>query len=126
MCPYSGRGLPTIKRIFSYRLSRAENAFGILAARWRIFRRQAICEPSVMVKYVKACCVLHNFLMTTSPATYPNVHDDVTQQKATIDFRCGSNNYNSNSQQIRDKFAAYFQTSEGMVSWQNDIVYHGL
>jgi len=63
---YSGRQLPVEKAVFNYRLSRArrviENAFGIMATRWRIFRRSVVARPENVVLVVKAACVLHNFL----------------------------------------------------------------
>lgn len=62
------------KAIFNYRLSRArrviENTFGILASRWRIFRRPIIAEPERAIIYTKAAIALHNFLRTTESSIY--------------------------------------------------------
>ena len=49
MNPYPQKDLSPDKRIFNYRLSRArrisENAFGILANRWRVFRKPFALQP---------------------------------------------------------------------------------
>lgn len=54
------------RKILNYRLSRArhvvENAFGIMASRFRIFYTHINVEPENIDKLVKASCVLHNFL----------------------------------------------------------------
>lgn len=61
------------RRVFNYHLSRArrviENAFGILAQRWRILRRLFKAKTDNINRYGAACIVLHNFLMKESSAS---------------------------------------------------------
>ena len=69
MRPYPGKQTDFQKSAFNYRLSRArrivENTFGILSSRWRVFRRPIIANPENVVHFIKAACVLHNFLKKT-------------------------------------------------------------
>lgn len=74
--------------IFNYRLSRArrcvENALGILAARWRIFRKPKIADKENIINMVKACIVLHNFLFRNEIRSYcPHGCAD-TEQNGTL------------------------------------------
>ena len=74
MKPYGGRNLSETQFVFNYRLSRCrrtiENAFGILSARWRIFRRPIKGKPENVDYIVKACLCLHNYLRLTDNASY--------------------------------------------------------
>jgi hypothetical protein len=60
--------------VFNYRLSRArriiENSFGILVARWRIFKRPIIAKPKNVILFTKAAIALHNYLRTQESAVY--------------------------------------------------------
>ena len=71
--PYPGP-LDYSKKIFNYRLSRArrtiENAFGILVARWRIFRRPIRADVRTVELITQASLCLHNYLRLTNSATY--------------------------------------------------------
>lgn len=62
------------RKIFNYRLSRArhivENAFGILASRFRIYHTVINLEPKNIEKIVTATCVLHNYLMKHVGTSY--------------------------------------------------------
>ena len=74
MKPYSQAGLTTEKRIYNYRLSRArrivENAFGILANRFRVFMSPIGLDPTKVETIVLACCSMHNFLSIRSSHVY--------------------------------------------------------
>jgi len=62
------------RKILIYRLSRAkrvvENAFGIMASRFRIFYTHIHLEPENIDKVVRASCVLRNFLIERSKRSY--------------------------------------------------------
>lgn len=68
MKPLPRRNLSHREAIYNYRISRArrvvENAFGILAARFRCLLRTLHLTPDRAIKVVIACCCLHNMLRT--------------------------------------------------------------
>ena len=67
MRPFPG-SLDDSQKIFNYRLSRArhpiENEFGILVARWRIFKRPIRASIATVQSIIGACVYLHNYLQT--------------------------------------------------------------
>lgn len=71
--PYPGKENSLDKQLFNYRLSRSrrvvENAFGILAARWRVFHTKIMLAPDRVNSVLLASCALHNFLQSISTVT---------------------------------------------------------
>ena len=123
--------IPKDEAIYNYRLSRArmvvENAFGILAMRWRLFdRRLALCADNAD-KVIKACCVLHNFLTPIKD------YDDIATE-----LNPDGRNYNQNgmlylsrlrgyhathdAQGVRDVFKGFFNNPAGALTFQETRV----
>jgi hypothetical protein len=144
MKPYPFKGLSGTERVFNYRLSRArrivENAFGILANVFRVFRKPLLIGSDKSVKVVLASCALHNYLLSNKHAK-PNYvppaaldwEDPVTHEVHSGLWRNdnqaaggtfsglphqGSNFSALDARQVRDEFRDYFVSIEGEVSWQ--------
>lgn len=145
MKPFSRRlALTHGEKIFNYRLSRArrivENAFGIMAMRFRIYRSPIYLCPEKVDKIVKATCALHNWLIKTfrqqyvPPGTIDNEDEngvvtpgswrlDVSQNYiSSLKDQQGSNRYSKLAERRRQKYVQYF-TREGTVDWQNSMIY---
>lgn len=71
---FPGKNLAQKRPVSNYRLSRCrrtiENAFGILSAKWRIFRRPSRGSINTVEEIVKACVCLHNYLKQQDYAYY--------------------------------------------------------
>ena len=69
--PFSHRNLTHDERIFNYRCCRArrvvENAFGILANRFRCLLTTPMTTPETSTKITKACGTLHNLMRIRFP-----------------------------------------------------------
>ena len=149
MRPYPRRNDPSeSETIFNYHLSRArrviENSFGILASRFRIFRRPIIASVENVKFVTKAAVSLHNFLIKEQSINTGNYAycpvDFVDQESARGqipgnwrreigDFQGlvpmgnqGSNNFNRTAKEVRDAFKDFFISDVGAVTWQNQRV----
>lgn len=133
MKPYPGshnEGTP--KRIFNNKLSSSrvvvENAFGILASRFRIFRKPILLNPEKTTIITMTCVLLHNFLRksNTSSAIYTppgridvyNIHDELVVSgswRNEIEDMCAirplrqiPKRPTQDVNQIREEFTSYF------------------
>lgn len=99
---------------YNYRLCRArrvvENAFGILAKKWRIYDRPLELDVETSKLVVKTTCILHNYLICKKADTYFHLlpfptttafvnFDDDVRRAANIPF------------EIRDNFVTYFNNN---------------
>lgn len=137
--PYSARVLDHDQRIFNYRCSRArrvvENAFGILAGRFRCLLGSLDVTPRTASKITQACLVLHNVIRDLNPALQ-NADLDVVQddgdivpgawrQGAVLDngdpARRGPRR-NEAGKELRDYLKAYYNSPVGSVPWQEAAI----
>lgn len=137
MKPYPGHQLPDDCNVFNYRLSRArrmsENVFGILAARFQIFRSPIRVSPTKAKDIALATITLHNYLRVCSKETYipSNMVDreDIPNQRIIPGqwrqypqdglerLPLLNRGQFRDAKEIRDTFKEYFQR-EGRVAWQ--------
>jgi hypothetical protein len=127
------------ERIFSYRLSRArrvvENAFGIMASRWRILLSTMGHKTDTVEKIVLTCCILHNLMRNQNIRQVPIDVDQEDENGNVVPgawrrgrqmAECtpptrGHNDYKAAKAQ-RDTLKHYYNAPVGAVPWQNKAV----
>ena len=86
--PYPQRQLDNDKQIFNYRCSRArrvvENAFGILASRFRVFHTKIHLDPEKVTTIVLAACCLHNLIINTQSQNFASDLSDREDEQHNI------------------------------------------
>jgi len=139
MKPYSRRGMDHEETIFNYRLSRArrvvENAFGILANRFRCLLSKMSVNVDNAAIIVRACVCLHNFLRDRNPAADQLVVDQEDDDhnvipggwREHVDFadmaqHVGGNRDTRLAKQQRDLLKHYVNAPVGAVPWQDRMV----
>lgn len=134
--PYPGRNITEEQKIFNYRLSRTrrvvENAFGIMAAKFRICQGPIVTSVETAEKIVKAIVVLHNFLLSEPEYCSPQFSDFISQSGSIIEGqwrlmeifstfhkvgRAGGQAYSRYAANIREELKNYF-LYENAVPWQ--------
>lgn len=139
MKPYPFRQMDHNHRIYNYRLSRArrvvENAFGILANRFRVFRSTMLLHPDTVTKITLASACLHNFLCEQHSEAYMppkladwedvdhKIHDGAWRREGLGAMHCveagRARNPTLTAKQQRDILRDYFVSPAGQVSWQD-------
>lgn len=114
------------KSVFNYRHCRArrvvENAFGILAQRFRIYFRKINSKPGYIEKIILTTCILHNYLRSN------NVN--IQEEGRSVDNNeCILRNLpgqGGNAQQeafnTREIFTRFFNSEAGSVPWQYEKI----
>jgi len=142
MRPYARRNLQGNERVFNYRLSRArriiENAFGILAARWRILEKPISVKLQTTEMILQAIICLHNFIITTGSNNNYYLHEGIADREGPNGEliegnwrnvvrgngfinrmgRIGTNVGAAAAMRQRDSLAHYFISEEGSIPWQ--------
>lgn len=135
MRPYPGKKVGPAERIYNYRLSRArrivENAFGILAARFRVFHRTLDQRPQTADKIIQATCVLHNMLQRRKTSScIANDNEDLEEETNCVDDSlCAlqplqplrGNQATHEAFNVRDQFRDYFLSPHGQLPWQSNL-----
>ena len=143
MKPYGQRDLSRSQRVFNYRLSRGrrivENAFGIMASRWRVLLTTMLQGPDVVRTLVETCVVLHNLMRLRFPGLQ-NRHMDLEDDDHNVipgDWRQNAamaeveqvnapNRDTREAKQQREYLRLYLGSPAGSVPWQDRMIPEGL
>ncbi|XP_072400203.1 uncharacterized protein [Diabrotica undecimpunctata] len=113
------------KRIFNYRLCRSrrvvENAFGILAQKFRIYIRKLNSKPGNVENIILTTCILYNFLREDAVLQPGDSNELFVPQEGRTQFlslpRQGGNAHES-AFLVRETFKNFFNSDVGSVPWQ--------
>ncbi|XP_062335692.1 uncharacterized protein LOC134034966 isoform X2 [Osmerus eperlanus] len=124
MRPYPGSNLSRPRNIFNYRLSRArmtvECAFGILAAKWRVFHTRICMLPCHVDTIVMAACVLHNYLL--NPRDREPIESQRDGESSLESVRhMGGNRGPREALHTRELLCEFFNSPEGSVNSVHNV-----
>lgn len=112
------------KRIFNYRHCRArrtvENAFGMLAQRFRLYYRKINSQPGYVENIILSTCILHNYILCRTNSHY--IQNTPTEEERECILRdLPGLGYNARLSAFdnRETFKAYFNSEKGSVPWQD-------
>ncbi|XP_047472445.1 protein ALP1-like [Penaeus chinensis] len=112
MKPYPGRNITKEQTIFNYRLSRArrvsENAFGILASKFRVLMQPIASKPNNIKDIIFATVVLQGEWQEL-----PNMMEN---------FQAIARGHSNDAKIVRDTFREFFLT-RGAVPWQERMAH---
>ena len=135
MKPYSHKQMSDEERVFNYRLSRArrvvENAFGILANRFRVLMTTMCHQPQTIRLIVSTCVILHNIMRTRYPGLQNRELDRETEdgdlvpgewrnerQMGDCLVALGHNRDNRMGKMQRNLLKHWMNSPVGRVPWQ--------
>ncbi|KAK8762970.1 hypothetical protein V5799_034421 [Amblyomma americanum] len=125
MKPFSDKKLTEDKKIFNYRLSRArrvvENAFGILANRFRFLHTVINAKPERATAIVDAACVLHNFVGMDGMSD-GNAHLELGNTSELNMQPSPRGRINAIGAAVRQQLCDFFG-NEGAVPWQREAAH---
>ncbi|XP_030844777.1 putative nuclease HARBI1 [Strongylocentrotus purpuratus] len=140
MKPLPLRNMTHQQRVYNYRLSRArrvvENAFGLLAARFRCLLVTLPLTPDRVIKITHACCVLHNLLLLKNPTIDVAIIDQEDPQhnheiipgswRQDAHLPDMEHLYRGNAsiaaKEQRNYLMEYVNSPVGSVPWQDDLL----
>lgn len=109
-----------------FRLSRSrrtvENVFGVLSNRFRFLRTTVDGDPDRVKDYVKAACVLHNYLgVSTTPMENAQCDGPEQSDGTFFDLKTTRARHGVRAEYVRQTLCDYFN-GPGAVHWQDGMV----